>query len=326
MGDVIGVDLGGTKVFGLRLREGELSTEAVTCTAKAKTPRDRGADGVMAAIGDLIERLGGPFGVDMIGIGAPGIIDPKTGVLFYAPNVVGFKDYPLVDNVSRLAGGLPVAAGNDVNVAVYGEHQMGAARGFDDVVGVWVGTGVGGGLISGGQMVEGGHGGAAELGHTTIYPGGELCGCGGLGHLEAYASRSGIERRARERVAKGRPSKLIELADAKGRMTAKVVGKAVAAGDEVTMELLDDAVEALGYGVANAVALVDATLVVIGGGVGEVMGQAWADKIGEAVCSNLTMGAPNPEFKVTALGDLGGGLGAAALAANRFACTMAEAE
>ena len=182
---VIGVDLGGTKLLGVLADGGEVKADA-----KQKTPTQGGPLAVVDAIVSLVSGLGGPKAADAMGVGAPGLIVPGTGVVARAPNLPGWVDpFALGAALSDLLDGIPVAIDNDVNVAALAEHRLGAAKGESDVLAVFVGTGVGGGLILRGKAVEGATGAAGELGHTIVQDGGRECGCGKLGHVEAYAGR-----------------------------------------------------------------------------------------------------------------------------------------
>src|SRR2546425_3694413 len=279
---VIGIDLGGTKVYGVVLKDGEVASEA-----KEKTPTLGGPLAVVDAIVKVVDALGGVSGIDGVGVGAPGIVDAATGVLKQAPNLPGWHDaFGLADALSEALDGTPVRVDNDVNVGTVAEHRMGAARGVNDVLGAFVGTGVGGGLILEGRLRRGPQGVTGEIGHMVVERNGRLCGCGGRGHLEAYAGRAGMERRARELDAEGRDTVLVELAKTK-RMTSGVFAKALASGDAVAIELLDEAVDALGAALASAATLLDLTLIVVGGGLADRLGPAFVGRVEQAVRSEL---------------------------------------
>ena len=226
--------------------------------------------------------------IDRVGIGAPGPVDPANGVVHDAPNLAGFADaVPLAALVEAgLVGrghtGVEVRVDNDVNVAARGEWQHGAGRGHDDLLAVWWGTGIGGGFVLDGAVRTGPTGTAAEIGHTTYVPEGVVCGCGRQGHVEAYAGRAAMEAEARRRHAGGTPNELVALAG-DDRMRSKIFAEALDADDPTAHELLRRAVEALGVGIASTVTLLDVDLVVIGGGLGSRLGEAWADRIQQAV-------------------------------------------
>lgn len=305
----IGVDLGGTKIFAVLAKGDEVAAEA-----KRKTPTQGGPLAVVDAIAAVIEELGGTASVEAVGVGAPGAVDTAAGVVRQAPNLPGWHEpFELAAALSDALGGMPVSIDNDVNVGTLAEHRLGAGKGASDMLGVFCGTGVGGGIILGGELRRGATGFAGEIGHTIVHRNGRRCGCGGRGHLEAYAGRAALEKRARELEAGGRDTALVELAPSK-RMTSGVFSKALAAGDAVTIELLDDAVSALGAAIATTVTLLDLELVVIGGGMADRLGPAFVGRIEQAVRSELFASASTLRIIPAELGDRGGAIGAALLA------------
>jgi glucokinase len=302
----IGIDLGGTKVLGVVVDGGE-----VVAKSKQKTPTSGGPDGVVETIASVVEELGGVKG-DPIGVGAPGVVDADAGIVSRAPNLPGWnKPFPLAEALGE-ALGAKVRVDNDVNVATLAEHQLGSAKGVDDVLAVFVGTGVGGGLVLDGRLRRGPFGITGEIGHTTVHADGRRCGCGGIGHLEAYAGRAGLEAEARRLAAdEDRHSTLLDIAGDK-RMTSSVFAKALDQSDPVAVELIDEAVAALGLALSNAAALLDLSLVVLGGGLAHRLGDAFAGRVEEAVRSRLF--APTPLRVVpAALGDEAGAIGASLL-------------
>jgi glucokinase len=183
------------------------------------------------------------------------------------------------------------------------------------VLGVFWGTGVGGGLILGGKPWLG-RGGAGEIGHMVVQIGGRRCGCGRLGCMEAYAGRASMEARARKREEKGHKTDLFKLMRDRGRtrLTSSIWAHALEKDDRVATELIDEAIEALGAGVASAVNLLDVEAVILGGGLGVRFGQPFADRLSEAMHPHLFNDQNPPDVLVAALGDLGGAIGAALLA------------
>ena len=303
----IGIDLGGTKVQGVLVDAGEVIGEA-----KVPTPTG-GVDDVVAAIGDCVDRLGGTDKVAGVGIGAPGVVDAATGTVVMAPNLPGFGGpVPLAALLADRLDGAGVVVDNDVNVSALAEHRLGAGRGSDNLLGVWVGTGVGGGLVLDGRLRRGPGGAAGEIGHVGVTSGGRRCGCGQQGHLEAYAGRAMMEQEARRRAAGGTPTLLVELAGDK-RMKSSVFAKALEAGDGVAVELLDEAIAALGMALASATALVDLELIVVGGGLAEKLGAGFVGRIEQAVRSRLLVPSSPLRVVPASLGDLTGALGAALL-------------
>jgi glucokinase len=310
----IGIDLGGTKIQGVVLRD-----EAVVAEARRKTPIHGGPLAVVDAMAAVVEELGGPGEVDGLGVGLPGVVDPAEGTVRHAPNLPGWMEpFGISAALSESLRGLRVEIDNDVNVGVVAEQRLGAGRGVEDLLGVFVGTGVGGGLVLGGVLRRGASGAAGEIGHCIVRRGGRLCGCGGRGHLEAYAGRAGMERRARDLEAKGRDTVLVELAQAK-RMTSGTFARALAQKDPVAIELIDDAIAALGAAIASAVALTDIPLVVIGGGLADRLGRAFVEQVEQAVQHELFPVNPGLRVVPGELGDRGGAIGAAVVAADRAA-------
>ncbi|MEY2567719.1 MAG: glucokinase [Actinomycetota bacterium] len=307
----VGVDLGGTKIYAVTLKGAEVVDEA-----KAKTPTQGGPLAVVDAIAELVGSLK-TSDLAAVGVGAPGVVDVASGTVQRAPNLHGWVDpFALGPAISEALGGVRVEVDNDVNVGTIAEHRVGAGRGARDMLGVFVGTGVGGGLVLDGELRRGQTGLAGEIGHVIVDQHGRQCGCGGRGHLEAYAGRASMERRARDLEAEGRDTALVDLAPAK-RMTSGVFAKALATGDAVTIELLDDAVGALGVAIASAVTLLDLQLVVIGGGLADRLGPTFVGRIEQATRSRL-FGESSPLRVIPGeLGDRSGATGAALMAAER---------
>jgi len=308
----IGIDLGGTKVYGVVVHG-----EKIKKDAKRKTPTSGGPDAVVDTIAAVIQDLGGIEGADGVGIGAPGAVDHEAGVVRQAPNLAGWQEnnVPVGSLVSKALGGVAVFVDNDANAGTLAEHKRGAGRGADHVLGVWVGTGVGGGLILDGHLRRGPTGYAGEIGHTVVTQGGRRCGCGQVGHLEAYAGRASMEREARERAAQGTTNKLVELAG-DGRMTSSVWANALDARDPVAIDLIDGAVRALGVAIANAVTLVDLDVMIVGGGLADRLGPTFVGRIEQSAREQVFAHGSAARVVPAALGDQSGALGAALMAAE----------
>jgi glucokinase len=308
----IGIDLGGTKIYGVLLQGDKVKGDA-----KRKTPRQGGPAAVVDTIVQVVDDLGGVSAVKGVGVGAPGPVDHEAGVVRQAPNLAGWQeqDVALGPMLGKALGGALVVVENDANVGTLAEHERGAGRGASDVLGVWVGTGIGGGLVLDGRLRRGATGFAGEIGHTLVQAGGRRCGCGGLGHLEAYAGRASMEREARERAAQGTPNKLVELAG-DGRMTSSVWASALEAGDMVAVELIDGAVNALGVAVANAVTLLDLERTVIGGGLADRLGPTFVGRIEQSARDQFFAQSSVARVVPAALGDQAGAIGAALMVAD----------
>ena len=260
----------------------------------------------------MIRRL--PSTPIAVGVGIPGIV--HKGKVLTVPNLSNWTEPVDIAAGLRERLDLPISLGNDANVGLLGEWCAGAARGVDDVLGVWMGTGVGGGLILGGRPYDGSRGSAGEIGHVIVRPGGALCGCGRRGCVEAYAGRRMMENAAAALVQAGRTTSLFEIRDelGKDRLTSKVWERALAEPDELAVELLDMAIDTLGIGIGSVVNTLDVELVVVGGGLAEKLGQDFADRIGSAAAPWMLRPNPKLAWVTAALGDDAGVVGAAALA------------
>ncbi|HEV8425644.1 MAG TPA: ROK family protein [Actinomycetes bacterium] len=312
-----GVDLGGTKVQGVVVdQDGKRFGEA-----RGLTPVEGGPAAVVAEIAGVVKAAAKAAKVPVgklagVGIGSPGRLDPKTGELFGAANLPGFGEpVPLGAMVADALGIKRVLVGNDVVVATLAEHRLGAGRGFDDLLVVFAGSGVGGALILGGELRGGAHGAAGEIGHMVVADGGELCPCGRRGCMEAYAGRVALERAARAAAAAGRPTELLAIQQRlrRPRMSSGVWKAALDAGDPLAHELIDRAVEALGAAIASAVNLVDVEAVLIGGGLGDKLGEPFVRRIETAMIPHLFIPPSQIQVRLGDLGDYAGALGAALL-------------
>ncbi len=273
---VIGVDLGGTLILAIRtdLAGGK------GARSQRPTETEPGAEAVLNGIGSVIGEVMqevDPDEVLGIGIGAPGPID-ADGRIYDPPNLPGFGDLSLSEYI-RDRFGRPAFAGNDANLAALGEHQFGAGQGVDDMVYLTVSTGIGGGIVSGGKLLLGARGYAAEVGHQTLVADGPICGCGQPGHLEALASGPSIVRNAKERLEAGEKSTITDFGD---EVTSKSIAGAANAGDELAQELFAEAGFYIGLGLVNLIHILEPQRVLIGGGVSQA-GDLIFDPIRETV-------------------------------------------
>jgi glucokinase len=314
-----GVDLGGTKIQTVVVSSG-----AVVGQSRHPTPNTDAADviaEIVASVHSALENAGmDPSELRAIGIGTPGSVDVATGHVSNARNVPGFlSDVALGPTVRAAFPATPVIVDNDVRAAVMGEFKKGAGRPFRNFLGVFVGTGVGGGLILQGELHHG-RGNAGEIGHTTVKPGGRRCGCTRLGCLEAYAGRLSIEQTARHRIEKGQKTKLFDIMERKGRdrVTSSVIADALEQNDQLTMELIDEAVEALGLALANAQNLLELEAIIVGGGLGDRLGEPFVRRVEQAMARNLRFPESPPKVLGTELGDLSGAVGATVLIEDRL--------
>lgn len=268
----VGVDLGGTNIvvaamsadgsrlIGERSEPTRASEGADAVIARMAAMVNQTIDQVIAETGVTREAVHG------VGVGAPGTVDRSTGLVLDAPNL-DWHDFPLAARMTALTG-LPIKVDNDANCATYGEWWLGAARGGRNVIGVTIGTGVGGGIIIDRQVYHGSTDAAGEIGHITIDLHGRRCGCGNYGCLEAYASGTAIALRAREALHNDESSILPSLVDGDlSRLTAATVYAGAAQGDTVALEIVRDTAKFLGAGLANLLNVFNPDVVVIAGGV-----------------------------------------------------------
>ena len=269
---IVGVDVGGTNiVVGAMPDDGSKRHALRSQPTHAELGADAVVERIVQMVQDVIEITMVETGAKRdqfigIGIGAPGPLDRENGIVVVAPNL-GWRDFPLRDRV--VAGtGLPATLDNDANCATYGEWWIGAARGGRAVVGMTIGTGIGGGLVFDGQLYHGVSDVAGEIGHTTIDLHGRRCKCGNYGCLEAYASGTNIAERARERLSGDGESTMLALAGGQlERITAATVYQAANAGDAVALDVVRETAAFLGAGVANILNVYNPDVVVIAGGV-----------------------------------------------------------
>lgn len=309
-----GIDLGGTKIEAIVVD----GYNKVLGNSRHQTPTSGGPEAVAqemaAALGEAAKAAGvETAALSGVGVGSPGAVSP-AGVVTAARNLPDWNgSFPLAGTLET-ALGTRVVVGNDVAVGTQAEYTLGAAKKFTSVLGVFWGTGVGGGIVIGGELFHG-RGGAGEIGHIVVKPGGRRCGCGNKGCLEAYAGRASMEARARKLIKKGDKSDLLKIMKKKDRerFTSSVWGEALEKGDKLAVALIDEAVEALGIGIASAINLLDVEGVVIGGGLGVRFGQLYVDRIINHMEPHLFPGHQKPEVVLAGLGDLGGALGAALL-------------
>jgi glucokinase len=313
-----GIDLGGTKIQALVVD----GTNTVLGRARAETPREGGPEAVSAAVVATMQEALGEARAEAselagVGVGTPGAVDEATGTVSNARNLPDWiEPFPLAARLSSALADVPVRLGNDVNVAIEGEYRLGAGAGSDSLLGVWWGTGVGGGLVLHGEMWAG-RGFGGEFGHMVVRRGGALCGCGNRGCCEAYAGRKNMEVWVRRQEAKGHRTDLFKLMDKHGkdRLTSGIWWRAVRDEDALALRAVERALKAMGAAIASAVNLLDVETVIIGGGMGDRFFATHGEQIARHTHDNLFRPADPPALVGAALGDDGGALGAALLVA-----------
>jgi glucokinase len=310
-----GIDLGGTKIQTAIVGSGG----DVVGQARHPTPTEGGpqdvADAMAAALKEAAKGAGvKPPELVGVGVGAPGDTNEETGVVTNSGNLPGWSgSFPLGETLAK-ALGTDVRVGNDVDVATNAEFELGAGRPFKTILGVFWGTGVGGGLILDGKRWLG-RGAAGEIGHVVVEIGGARCPCGRKGCMEAYAGRGAMEEEARREHEEGAKTKLFELMEEHGRdrLSSGIWERALEKDDPLATKLIDRAYKALGAGVASAVNLLDPEAIIFGGGMGTRFGEAGAERLAKSMHKHLFVDDRPPEIKVASLGDLGGAIGASLL-------------
>jgi glucokinase len=290
----VGVDIGGTKVAaGLVDADGKILSHERVSMVSNSSPQD-GLNAVLSAIAKVIPN--GTAEVGGIGICAPGPLDPKTGIILNPPNVPCWRDFPLAESVQKLHS-VPVKVDNDANAAAVAETRWGAARGYKHVFYATIGTGIGTGIVFDGKIYHGRTGSAGEGGHVSIDYRGPICRCGKPGCIEILASGTAIAQRARDQIAAGHKSRMLELAGGEpGAITGEVIAKAYGDGDALAKEILSDAVEMLCVWLSNMIDLLDPDVIVIGGGAAALY-QPFFDRIRSRV-ARLTVNPRSNEVPI----------------------------
>jgi glucokinase len=320
---VIGVDLGGTKILAGVVD----SNGALLGQSKRPTKPSAGVDAVIDRMAKTVREAIEVAGLKLsdmagLGTGAPGPLDPDEGVVLHTPNLP-WVNVPLAKMLSERLDDLPVFIENDVNLGTYGECAFGAGKGAQDVVGIFVGTGLGGGLVLGGELRQGWRKACAEVGHMILLADGPVCGCGKRGCAEALASRTAIERDIWAGIKAGRESVIPDLVkqESRERLTSGALAEAFRRGDPLVAEVLGKAQFYLGLLTASVVNFVDPEMVILGGGVVEALGESFLVPI-RAVAYQFFInqdGAKDVTIVPAMLGDNAALMGAAAWARMKLA-------
>jgi glucokinase len=262
----IGVDLGGTNLRIAAVDEHGHLAEKVTLGTKVSLGRDHVINDMCDAIQRVQEKYKNSAPLTGIGIGVPGIIDMQSGLVRESPNLPDWADYPVRAEIERRLKTVVILE-NDANAAALGEKWLGAAKDFDDMAMLTLGTGVGGGLVLGGRVWHGMNGMAGEFGHTTVEPEGHRCGCGNRGCLEQYASATAIVRMAKEAIANNGATSLARAASSDAEFSAKSIYNLAIQGDEEARKIFRRVGRALGIVLSVMVNSLNLPMYVIGGGV-----------------------------------------------------------
>jgi glucokinase len=313
---VLGIDLGGTKIEAA-VFDGD---GKIIGRFRDKTEAFRPEDEVFERIVNVAMQAVANAQVeakqiDTIGIGSPGPLDPDTGTIVETANLP-FKNFPLGPKLSERFNNCPVVLNNDVDAGTYGEFKAGAAQGVQFALGVFVGTGIGGGLIIDGKAYNGFNKNAAEIGHIIIKAGGPKCGCGNLGCMEAFASRTALARDIKKAIKSGKKTLMTKKIDKKtGTITSGDIKECYEAGDEVVKRMVNRAAKYLGIGIGSLVNVLSPEVIVFGGGVVEALGEPFLQRIEKEIRKNaFAFSMKNVRIVRAHLGDDAGITGAALLA------------
>ncbi len=311
----LGIDLGGTNI-----QAGLLGPDdKVIQTDRVKTKADGGVDTVVKRIGKVVDSVLEKADVKLndvagLGIGAPGAVNHKKGVVINAVNL-RWTDFPLAKTLEKELG-IPVVVDNDVNVGTWGEYMAGAGKEYDELMGIFVGTGIGGGFVLGGELYHGAMLTAGEIGHTVINADAPL----GRRTVENLASRTNIVNHLKQLILSNHPSVISELTDGDlDKVRSKILAEAFGQGDELTQEVIGQAAHYIGVTIANAVTLLSLPCVVVGGGVTEALGKPWIELIRDEFDKYVfPSGLSKCKIVASKLGDDAGIIGAALLAKQRL--------
>ncbi len=322
-----GIDLGGTKIQAI-VADGRWN---VLGQSRRPTPTEEGPDQVAEQMAEALREAALQAGVRPsalagVGVGSPGDVNETTGAVSQARNLPDWEGTFQLGEWLTKSLGAPTLVSNDVRVATEAESRLGAGRHYKSLLGVFWGTGVGGGLILNGEPWLG-RGAAGEIGHMVVKRDGARCTCGRRGCLEAYAGRAAMEIKARSEHQAGKHTDLFKIMKKRGRdrLTSGIWSRALKAKDPLAEKLIDRAVAALGTGIASAVNLLDVEAVIIGGGLGCRLGEPYVKRIREAMSPHLFNDEHPPALHVAGLGDLGGAIGAALMSATRDKAPRARA-
>jgi glucokinase len=313
-----GVDLGGTKIQAVVVDDRyQVVGEERRATPTKGKPADVAAEIVAAVRGAAAAAEIEAGELSSIGVGSPGDVDDANGTVTTARNLPNWEgSFPLAAAIQEELGPR-VSLGNDVNVATMAEATLGAGQPYRSMLGVFWGTGVGGGVVLDGKLWLG-RDAAGEIGHMVVKVGGAKCPCGRHGCMEAYAGRGAMETRARELARKGEQTDLFAIMEKRGRdrLTSGIWARALVRQDPMAVRLIDRAIEALGAGIASAVNLLDVEAVIIGGGLGVRLGDPYRKRLEHAMLPHVFVDHRPPRVLLAQLGDLGGAIGAALLASE----------
>lgn len=318
----VGIDLGGTKTVAAVV---DITTGEVIASARKRTRAEKGQDFVAQRTIELVQaalnaaNLSQDAPLVAVGVGAAGQIDRKAEIVVDAPNL-GVKDMHLADILGKQFS-KPVGVGNDVEVAALGEYLYGSGRGFSNFICLFVGTGIGSGIVQNGRLYTGLSGTAGEVGHMVIQAGGRICGCGCRGCLEAYASRTAITKAIMAEIHHGRSSMLandaaLQMKEGETIIRSGLLANAIAHGDSLVIEMVTEAADYLGYGLGSIMNFYNPEAIILGGGVIEAIDLLFERAVNRARITALSAPAVQTKIIRSKLGDFSGVVGAACLGAE----------
>ena len=314
---VVGVDFGGTKIYAGLFT----SNVSLVGTAKMTTKAIRGEAAVLDRIARCVRDVVDECDLTMdkiraVGVGAPGVVDPETGRVIIAPNL-DWRDVQFEKELEKRLG-VPVAVQNDANAALVGVYEEELASKPRHVIGIFVGTGIGGSLIINGELYSGYNHAAAEIGHMTIALEGPKCGCGKIGCLEAFASRTAIYLKLKAAVEEGQKTLLTEMLGEKlDGLRSGDLRKAIQKGDKFVAKCIEDAAEHIGVAVGSLMNLLNPEVIVLGGGLIEALSDVMMPRITKVALAKALAGTEGVQIRDSMLGDKAGIYGAAILARRR---------
>lgn len=309
----IGIDLGGTKILTALV---DKKSGEVVCSVKKKTKKEKGVENIIRKMIEAVKEVFETAKVDKaeiesIGVGVAGQVDRQKGILISAANLD--CDNLKIKEILEKEFKIQTFVGNDVEIAALGELKFGAGRGYNDFVCVFVGTGVGSSIVRDGKIYRGFSGTAGEIGHIIVDLNGRICGCGAHGCLEAYASRSAIERRITGALKKGRSSIISEYMKEGKPISSQMIKKSIDRDDELVVQSVTEGSEYLSGGLASIINFLNPQLIVLGGGLVDAVDFFYQKTIKKARAKALPVPAKSIEFKKAELGDFSGVIGAAFL-------------
>lgn len=321
MSHIIGLDLGGTNIKGGIVD----SNGQVVIKDSIPTESEHGPDHVISRLALMVNQLCSKSNIKLdsvlgVGVGTPGPLDDANGLVLSAPNMAGWTNVPLREQLSKAVNNRPVVVVNDANAAAYGEYWSGAARddSIQNMILLTLGTGIGGGVVINGRIFKGAHGAGTELGHMIVEPLGRQCGCGQRGCIETIASATGIVKSAKERLESETQSSLNKVLKKNGDITCEDIFTAASKGDPFASDIADNACEYLGLCCVNLTRIFDPQMIVFGGGVIKA-GKALLDRIQHTFEKrNWTVREPFVTLSLATLGNDAGFIGAAGMAKDEL--------